>query len=131
MSSRTFVLCFICFVIVVISLAVAYRIHSEYVLSQAKIVQKDIVQNAPQYTEEEKKAIYVAIEHVRNVEAIKDCSIQIQRVNDGIAYDDDNPPSLDASDWVVDIVGDPSYLNAYTAVVDSDTYEFLFSIPLA
>lgn len=92
---------------------------------------KDKINNSQYYTEEEKQAIYTAIDHVEIIKILRDYpTVRIERLGRLPAqyYEEVDENKIDIMDWRV-TVGDTGSHNADTKIIDSETYEYLTSLP--
>ena len=91
---------------------------------------KEKVMDFQGYSDEEKQAICVAIDHVNSIEILRDYqAIAIERLERvPVPYEHDKEIGIDVMDWLVTI-GDPGSHNANFKIIDSETYEYLAYIP--
>lgn len=82
------------------------------------------------YSDEEKRVICVAIDHVNSIEILRDYpTVAIERLERvPVQYGLDKETRIDEMDWLVTI-GDPGSHNANFKIIDSETYEYLAYIP--
>ena len=82
------------------------------------------------YSDEEKRVICVAIDHVNSIEILRDYpKVAIERLERvPVQYGQDKETRIDEMDWLVTI-GDPGSHNANFKIIDSETYEYLAYIP--
>lgn len=129
MVNKKYLLYLLCIVLLTVGFAGVYRFHKGSELERGKEGMKREVWDSTYYTEAEKRALCAGIDDVTAAEIIDTGSFSIEPVGESFEPDE-RYPKLDASDWYV-IIGDTGRHIASMSVIDSETYEILFDIPIA
>jgi tRNA A37 N6-isopentenylltransferase MiaA len=125
----------VCLIVILIGFTI--RINTIRNNTEYKNELKQYVTELNNLSEEEKMVIYIAIDHIKNPETIKNNRlIAIYRISEkypaemDIDIKTESGIKIQANDWQVDI-GDSHQHGNFSAIIDGDTLEFIMQIPIA